>query len=64
MWQDPVVEEIRRIRDEHARQSKSIPTITSDTAYVDTGCGASKAGRLTCLMWPSLTWIQSESTSL
>jgi serine/threonine protein phosphatase 1 len=40
----------------HAPQLRSVPTIGSDYAYVDTGCGTLDEGMLTCLLWPSLSW--------
>jgi calcineurin-like phosphoesterase family protein len=33
------------------------PVIRADSADIDTGCGA-EGGRLTALLWPSLTYIQ------
>jgi hypothetical protein len=45
----------------HTPQQLMIPTITNDTAYLDTGSGTWPQGRLTCLLWPSLRWIQQSS---
>lgn len=36
------------------------PAISQSSAYIDTGCGSS-TGRLTALIWPSLTFIQVDS---
>ncbi|WIX92467.1 metallophosphoesterase family protein [Amycolatopsis sp. DG1A-15b] len=44
----------------HVVQSNGVPTITDTHAFIDTGCGTTPAGSLTCLFWPSLEWIQSE----
>ncbi|WP_084093912.1 metallophosphoesterase family protein [Amycolatopsis rifamycinica] len=44
----------------HVVQSNGVPTITETHALIDTGCGTTPTGRLTCLFWPSLEWVQSE----
>jgi serine/threonine protein phosphatase 1 len=44
----------------HVPQGSRIPTIEANRAYIDTGCGTSTNGRLTCLLWPSRTWLQDE----
>lgn len=41
----------------HAPQWSATPTITETTAYIDTGCGTLPHGALTCLFWPSKTWL-------
>ena len=43
----------------HVPQQDHIPTITTATAWIDTGCGTSPQGKLTCFFWPSRTWIQA-----
>lgn len=43
----------------HIPQRYGRPTITKTQAFIDTGCGTTDDGRLTCLFWPSLDWIQS-----
>lgn len=40
----------------HSPQLAAVPSIGTDHAYVDTGCGTLDDGMLTCLYWPSLTW--------
>jgi serine/threonine protein phosphatase 1 len=47
----------------HAPQAAGVPTVTRAGAFIDTGCGTNPGGRLTCLFWPSLTWIQSGGAS-
>lgn len=44
----------------HSPQRRLLPRIEHDRAFIDTGCGTLPDGRLTCLFWPSLTWIQSK----
>ncbi|WP_433471266.1 metallophosphoesterase [Saccharomonospora azurea] len=44
----------------HRAQSSGIPLITETHAIIDTGCGTTDNGRLTCLFWPSLDWVQSK----
>ncbi|MBB1033634.1 hypothetical protein G6031_04430 [Dietzia sp. CQ4] len=44
----------------HSPQRDNIPVIHKTAAFIDTGCGTLEDGQLTCLFWPSLTWIQSE----
>ncbi|ALU73646.1 serine/threonine protein phosphatase (plasmid) [Rhodococcus erythropolis R138] len=44
----------------HSPQRRLLPRIERDRAFIDTGCGTLPDGRLTCLFWPSLTWIQSK----
>jgi serine/threonine protein phosphatase 1 len=44
----------------HKTQSALEPHIGEAAAYIDTGCGTREGGRLTCLLWPSLEWWQSE----
>lgn len=36
-----------------------VPTIGDREASIDTGCGTLDEGRLTCLLWPELTWVQA-----
>jgi serine/threonine protein phosphatase 1 len=43
----------------HGPQKDALPTVSRNVALIDTGCGTFEGGRLTCLFWPSLTWIQS-----
>lgn len=43
----------------HLPQRSGKPTICDTEAFIDTGCGTTKDGRLTCLFWPSLEWFQS-----
>lgn len=43
----------------HVPQRNGIPTINRDRALIDTGCGTTEGGRLTCLFWPGLDWFQS-----
>jgi 3',5'-cyclic AMP phosphodiesterase CpdA len=43
----------------HLPQRYGRPTITDTQAFIDTGCGTTEDGRLTCLFWPRLDWIQS-----
>lgn len=45
----------------HTTQTALVPRISDTAAYIDTGCGTRKGGRLTCLVWPSLEWWQSET---
>lgn len=40
----------------HAPQQGSVPTVTGDAAYIDTGCGTVDGGTLTCFYWPSRSW--------
>ena len=42
--------------------SGSLPVIRHDHASVDTGCGT--GGRLTALLWPSLAYVQVDSTTV
>lgn len=42
----------------HVVQPNGRPMITGTHAFVDTGCGTTANGHLTCLFWPSLEWIQ------
>ena len=44
----------------HSPQLSLMPTIRDTEAFVDTGCGTIPGGRLTCLFWPTLEWIQSK----
>ena len=43
----------------HLPQGGGKPTVTSTHAFIDTGCGTTEDGRLTCLFWPELDWFQS-----
>jgi serine/threonine protein phosphatase 1 len=43
----------------HVPQPGGVPTITGRQAFIDTGCGTTEGGRLTCLFWPKLDWVQS-----
>lgn len=43
----------------HLPQPYGRPTITGTQAFIDTGCGTTEDGRLTCLFWPELDWFQS-----
>jgi len=43
----------------HLPQAAFVPQIGKHVAYIDTGCGTLPGGRLTCLNWPALTWIQA-----
>jgi serine/threonine protein phosphatase 1 len=43
----------------HHPQRYGKPTITGTHAFIDTGCGTTEDGRLTCLFWPGLDWFQS-----
>jgi hypothetical protein len=43
----------------HVPQQDDVPTIRADSAWIDTGCGISPNGKLTCFFWPSRTWIQT-----
>lgn len=45
----------------HATQANLVPTIGDSSAFIDTGCGTRRDGRLTCLVWPSLEWWQSDN---
>lgn len=47
----------------HAPQTSGVPTVSARTALIDTGCGTYLGSRLTCLFWPSLTWLQSGATA-
>ena len=42
----------------HMPQAGLLPRIDRRVAYVDTGCGTLPHGRLTCLNWPALDWVQ------
>jgi serine/threonine protein phosphatase 1 len=42
----------------HVPQATREPSVTASGALIDTGCGTWRDGRLTCLLWPSRTWIQ------
>lgn len=42
----------------HIVRRSGRPAITRHHAAIDTGCGSVHDGRLTCLLWPSLTIIQ------
>lgn len=44
----------------HVPQRSGLPVIGPDFAEIDTGCGTLPRGRLTGLLWPSLTWVQSD----
>jgi serine/threonine protein phosphatase 1 len=46
----------------HIPQPSGRPVIGTDLAGIDTGCGTLPRGRLTGLLWPSLTWVQSDPT--
>ncbi len=43
----------------HSPQRDLVPTINATEAFIDTGCGTIVGGRLTCVFWPSLDWVQS-----
>lgn len=43
----------------HAAQSDLVPLITEQRALIDTGCGTRPGGRLTCFLWPTRKWWQS-----
>jgi serine/threonine protein phosphatase 1 len=43
----------------HSPQVGLVPNVTDGEAFIDTGCGTLQSGRLTCLFWPSLDWVQS-----
>lgn len=43
----------------HTVQSHLLPLIESDHAFIDTGCGTRRGGRLTGFLWPSRDWEQS-----
>ena len=43
----------------HASQSNLLPLITDKSAFIDTGCGTLRGGRLTCFVWPTQEWWQS-----
>ncbi len=43
----------------HSPQRDLVPTINATEAFIDTGCGTIVDGRLTCMFWPSLDWVQS-----
>lgn len=45
----------------HVPQADLVPMITSDWAAIDTGCGTVTNGRLTCLFWPSLEYVQVDA---
>lgn len=47
----------------HAPLRDRVPRIEGSFALIDTGCGTFPDGRLTCLLWPSLDWFQSDSVS-
>lgn len=42
----------------HAPQRRE-PILRDDSALIDTGCGTWDDGRLTCLFWPTLDWLQT-----
>jgi serine/threonine protein phosphatase 1 len=42
----------------HTPSVDRLPRIETQRASIDTGCGLWPDGRLTCLFWPSLSWIQ------
>jgi len=44
----------------HIPQLGRIPVIEGSTAFIDTGCGTIEGAPLSCLFWPSLTWLQSD----
>jgi serine/threonine protein phosphatase 1 len=44
----------------HYPQKAILPRLERNQAYIDTGCGTLPGGRLTCLFWPSRSWIQSK----
>lgn len=43
----------------HSAQRMLVPTIRSNYALIDTGCGTIRGGRLTCMYWPTQEWFQS-----
>lgn len=43
----------------HSPRADLVPDIGASSAFIDTGCGTLEGGRLTCLFWPSLQWVQS-----
>lgn len=47
----------------HSVQRVNVPSIGVDTAYIDTGCGTTKDGRLTAFLWPSKEWMQVQSAA-
>jgi len=57
----------RRVRDSssgfviagHSAQPLLVPTIRTNYALIDTGCGTLRGGRLTCMYWPTQEWFQS-----
>lgn len=40
----------------HVVQRQLVPTVTESAAFIDTGCGTLKEGRLCCFLWPSRRW--------
>lgn len=42
----------------HIPQRTLTPTMKKHVALIDTGCGTWPDGRLTCLFWPTLAWVQ------
>lgn len=47
----------------HVPQRGLTPRVEHSRAFIDTGCGTLPGGRLTCLFWPTLDWIQSKDWS-
>lgn len=45
----------------HVPQMTLRPAMASNAAAIDTGCGTLPEGRLTCLMWPTLSFVQVDS---
>lgn len=42
----------------HIPQVSLVPLLGRETAQIDTGCGTWSFGKLTCLLWPRLDWLQ------
>ncbi len=47
----------------HVPQRSLTPSIDSERALIDTGCGTFPDGRLTCFLWPSKAWFQVSDDS-
>ncbi|RFA07815.1 hypothetical protein B7R54_00255 [Subtercola boreus] len=45
----------------HITQAELIPKISETSALIDTGCGTVAGGRLTCFVWPTQEWWQSDA---
>ncbi|MFI6306762.1 metallophosphoesterase [Amycolatopsis thailandensis] len=45
----------------HIPQGSLRPEITKEQAAIDTGCGTIPGGRLTCVFWPTMNFVQVDS---